>query len=259
MTEQDDLHLSTGAYALNSLEKHEKAAFEAYLAGSEVARTEVAEMSDTAALLGLSSRPVEPSPELKSAIMARLAVTGQLDTIPDTPGSPVATPTPPATAEPDARVRRLRNPLTMLIAAAAAVVLVATGAVIGLGAASKGPEGAQVDGLVELSAAEDLQQAVEAVHGGGTAKLIWSVDLKRSAMLIEGLPALQPDETYQLWYIDDAGATSAGTVTASGAGPTWRVLDGEMSGSDAVGLTVEPRGGSDEPTTDPLVVIGDAG
>jgi anti-sigma-K factor RskA len=40
-----------------------------------------------------------------------------------------------------------------------------------------------------------------------------------------------------------------------GESTAWRVLTGEMAAGDAVGVTVEPQGGSNQPTTTPIVDI----
>ena len=63
---------------------------------------------------------------------------------------------------------------------------------------------------------------------------------------------------YELWYIGESGARPAGTFSVSESGATWRVLDGDMVAGDMVGVTVEPRGGSEQPTTDPIVAIESA-
>lgn len=269
MTERDERQLLSGAYALNSLEKAERAEFEAILAQSEEVRTEVAELSEAAALLGASSPPVAPSPELKSNLMALIAVTPQLS--PTVPSRPVAVPsieqqrsirdlasTKPHSAEARAQASWYRKPLNVLVTAAAAIALVAGGFVLGQGISNPATQLAQANSLAELSAADDLQRSMSDVSGGGSATLVWSDALQRSAMLIEGLPELAADRVYQLWYIDESGATSAGTFTASSAGTTWRVLEGTNESADAVGLTIEPQGGSSEPTTTPIVVIEDA-
>jgi hypothetical protein len=39
------------------------------------------------------------------------------------------------------------------------------------------------------------------------------------------------------------------------SGTSWRVLDGAMHGGDSIGLTVEPEGGSQTPSTKPVVQI----
>ena len=87
---------------------------------------------------------------------------------------------------------------------------------------------------------------------------MWSNELSRSAILVEPLPALPVDRQYQLWYIDGSGARPAGTFDAPLGADAWQVLEGTMRVGDTVGVTVEPRGGSEAPTTDPIVVIESA-
>jgi anti-sigma-K factor RskA len=67
-----------GAYALHALDADETAEYERYLARSEQARIEAAELSDTAVALGLAAAPVQPSSALKANLMAQLASTPQL-------------------------------------------------------------------------------------------------------------------------------------------------------------------------------------
>ncbi len=259
MTERDELHLLSGAYALNALEHQEKTEFEAFIADSEELRTEVTGLSDTAVLLGLSSRPVTPSPELKSTIMDLLASTPQLS--PEPALRPVAAlddqrtidriasgaHVAPRRASGRASARWFTRTSTVLLSAAAAAALLVGGIALG---------SLQTDPLDQLATASDLQTEVTDVAGGGTATLIWSDDQRRSAMLLEDLPELSADEVYQLWYIDGSGATSAGVIAATG--DRLQLLEGDRSSDDSVGITVEPRGGSEAPTTDPIVVIGEA-
>lgn len=263
MTDQDDLHLLAGAYALGSLRGKEKADFEAYLAGSEEARAEVATLSDTAVRLAFATETVTPSPQLKAGLMAAIRTTPQLSpaaaepveaTEPAAAVELVETP-PRSNAERKARSRWFARPVTILVAAAAAVVLFAGGNLLGQATANPTAVQAQAASLVELSAAEDVQRAHSTVTGGGQATLIWSLDLRRSAVVIGKLPVLPAGKTYQLWYIDASGAKAAGTFESTDSGNTWRVLDGTMSGGDTVGVTVEPDGGSAQPTTKPIVAI----
>ena len=106
-----------------------------------------------------------------------------------------------------------------------------------------------------LTSAGDLQRASAEVAGGGEATLIWSLDQRKSAILVNGLPALSSGKTYQLWYIGGDGAIPAGTFEPTASATSWRVLDGAMSAGDTVGVTVEPKGGSSQPTTDPIVKL----
>ncbi|MCY7326505.1 MAG: anti-sigma factor [Microbacteriaceae bacterium] len=290
MTERDELHLLTGAYALNALDESERAAVDGHLAESEEARTEVTELSDTAAILGLASPPVTPSPEFKANLMALISVTPQLGSgrapqaETDAAVTPLVAVSPPPTeaadavptsedrasireiaagttrsAEARARARWYRRPITMLVAAAAAVALFAGGTVVGqqFTDANYQDAMAQAANLAELTAAPDVERSESPVSGGGTATLVWSESLQRWAMMFDALPELTGDRVYQLWYIGEAGAVSAGTFTASPE-QDWRILEGSIGEASAVGMTVEPEGGSEQPTTTPIVLIEDA-
>jgi anti-sigma-K factor RskA len=63
------------------------------------------------------------------------------------------------------------------------------------------------------------------------------------------LRALRSDEVYQLWTVHDGRTTSAGVM---GQGPGMMLVDG-IKGVEALAVTVEPKGGSKAPTTDPIL------
>lgn len=127
------------------------------------------EQAEIEAALGLAVPPVTPSPQLKANIMARVATTPQMP-------AEVAT----GAAELTAASRWFTRPVTMLVAAAAAIVLFAGGAFLGARfAASPDVETlayAQAQSLAVLTASADLQRESADVAGGGTATLIWSLD-----------------------------------------------------------------------------------
>jgi anti-sigma-K factor RskA len=144
------------------------------------------------------------------------------------------------------------------VAAAAAVALFVTGTVAGqaiYGNPNDDFAQQQASSLAEIEASPDSQRAAAQTATGQDATLVWSGELGLSAIIVEDLPALGDDEDYQLWYIGAAGPISAGTFDSDGSGTVWRVLDGTMTAGDTVGVTVEPKGGSEQPTTDPIVAI----
>ncbi len=116
----------------------------------------------------------------------------------------------------------------------------------------------QADALSAITSAADKQEAVADVAGGGTAKLVWSPTLATSAIIMRDVVPLTSSKVYELWYIDTAGARSAGLMTVGADGSSTQVLSGTMHAGDTIGVTVEPAGGSDGPTTDPVVVIASA-
>ena len=269
----------SGAYVLNALGAEEKAVYEEYLAGSDEARTEAAGLGDTALALGLAADPVQPSEGLKASLMAQLAATPQLPPLPvpeaapaqqSAPeaapaagvaeagvGMPAAAPAEPARSAAADRAQRrwFQRPAGMLVAAAAAVALFAGGTFVGQALNSNQFEQQQAAQLAEINAAPDAQRAATTTTDGQPATLVWSGELGLSALMVQNLPALAADQDYQLWYMNDAGAVPAGTFDSTGSGTVWRVLEGTMHAGDQVGVTVEPQGGSPQPTSAPIVAI----
>ena len=257
----------SGSYVLDGMDAGEREDFEALFADSAELRSEVTELTGTAALLGLAVVPVAPSPALKQNIMARLSQTPQLPRE-DAPVRALRV-LPALAPESDApmyssgsagaksRTRWYRRP-AVAIASAAAVLLI-VGGIVGANIAIQGANSSQqADALAAITAASDVQRAQASVSTGGTATLVWSLHLKKSVLIGKGLRALPAGKTYELWYISAAGTpTPAGLFESSGAS-ILQVLSGTMTKGDTVGVTVEPAGGSKAPTTKPIVAIASA-
>jgi anti-sigma-K factor RskA len=226
---------ASGAYALNALSSAERAEFEAAMAGSEQLRAEATELADTAVELGLSVAPEAPPASLRANLLAALDATPQRRS--ETP------------AEAKAR-RRWRTPLLRLGAVAASIALL-----VGLGFTVRAGLEAQAD-MVTAAQIEEIQSAFDSRRAtvdamGGSATLIWSESMHRAALMVDGMPKPPSGSTYALWYIGADGMTPAGTFDGDGG----VVLAGQMDAGDTVGVTVEPAGGSDAPTTDPIIMI----
>jgi hypothetical protein len=230
--------------------------------------TEAQEFEDVAAQLGLAAEPVEPSPALKAALFARLAETPQLAPeadvaaaqepaeMPAVAGTSAAPQPAETPAERRAQRRWFQRPGAILAAAAAAVILFVGGAFVGLTLAGGDTyQQQQSTALAALNAAPDTQRSTAPIAGGGTATLVWSAQLGQSALVATDLPKLADDKTYELWYIRGGEATPAGTMDSAGHVATWRILSGTMTAGDTVGMTIEPSGGSKQPTTKPIVAI----
>lgn len=257
----DDL---AAAYALNALTAAERARFEAE--ASPAARAEAAELADTAALI--ASDPVTPPPTLRASVLDAIAREPQLPAA--TPArhaaaasvEPVSVehhsswsgpvergrPSHPGPAERRATARW--RPLRAIGAIAAGAALLLGGVALGsqLGGDS------QYEALGAVVSADDAERTEVALPDGSTATVVWSAELGQSAILFDELSAPPEGSTYQAWYIDADGPRSAGTFDASGASTAF-LLDGSLTEGTAVGVTVEPDGGSDAPTTDPILVV----
>ncbi len=241
----------TGSYALGAVDPDEVATFEKHLAEHAETRNEATELSDTAVLLGLAVPPVAPPASLKASIMDQLDATPQLAA-----ESPAPPPLLAGPAETRARARWSSRPVVALASAAAVIGLIAGGGAIATSVFQNDQRQEQADLFAAINAASDSQRrSVELADG--TATLVWSDDLSASALIVDGLDPLPSDKDYELWYIGESGIRSAGILAADGS-RTWRVLEGSMEAGDIVGVTVEPRGGSEQPTTDPIITIESA-
>jgi len=90
---------------------------------------------------------------------------------------------------------------------------------------------------------------------GGSVTAVLSVRQHEAVVTTAGLPAPAASRIYQLWVMSPAGARSAGLLPASHAGSTSPVLAVAVQAGDRLGITVEPAGGTAQPTTTPVVVM----
>ncbi|MCS5721119.1 anti-sigma factor [Herbiconiux sp. CPCC 203407] len=267
----------TGAYALDAVDTGEREAFERAAGRSENLQAEADELRETALLLALSADPVAPSERLKIDLMAKIASTPQemptrsesrpaesapVDPQPQVAQSAEALPLAASStpAELKASRRWFSGPIGLVAGVAAAAALFIGGGFVGGALSPDAPVviDASATELAEITAASDSQRTTVELDGGTTATLVWSEELGRSAVVTDGLEPLPDDKVYEAWYIDSEGAVPAGTFTASGAGTAWHVLEGTMAAGATVGVTVEPAGGSETPTTDPVIVVESA-
>jgi hypothetical protein len=220
------------------------------------------EFADVRAALGLAVPPVAPSPALKEALMAAVAVTPQLPAaVPtstadraaamDAPAAPAA-----GSAAARAQARWFSRPALLVTAAAAAVALFVGGVLTADILRSSGSSATEQ--LATIVAAPDVTTTTAEVAGGATATLVASESVGLSAMVFDGLDPLSDDERYALWYITDGVPTPAGLFAVDGEGAVVQVLEGAFEAGTVVGVTVEPASGSPAPTSDPIVAIATA-
>ncbi|MCM3522974.1 anti-sigma factor [Curtobacterium sp. P97] len=161
-----------------------------------------------------------------------------------------------------ARRRWLQRPAAAL-SAAAAVAVVFLGVGLGVGTNFGQTEGTspgttQASGTLDsIYAASDFQRTTAKVPGGGSATVVWSHDVGKSAVILDGVEQAPQGKTYELWYIGSEGGeiVPAGLVDSARNGVHTAVLDGKLTPGAAIGMTVEPEGGSDQPTSTPLMAV----
>ncbi len=83
-----------------------------------------------------------------------------------------------------------------------------------------------------------------------TGMLVISQDGEHGTLIVDGLPALDSSQQYQLWLIQDGQRTSGGvfSVDSEGYGSLWIESPRPLVSYQGVGITIEPAGGSPGPT-----------
>jgi anti-sigma-K factor RskA len=176
-----------------------------------------------------------PPPELKNRVLAMAHETRQVS-----PASSVHLP----------RVGPRR-----LLAVAATVAVLAGGAGLGT-AAWENHEDAQ-QARIEATRITDVltdpnrTESAAQISGGGQATVVAAGG--SAVFAARDLPAAQPGKTYQLWVIGGNRIRSAGLLPVEdGAARAW--VTGVSPGS-SLAVSVEPDGGSEQPTTTPITNV----
>lgn len=219
---RDDL----AAYSLGALDERESALLEHHLESCEDCRERLRWLAPAVDLLPGSVEQRTPPPALRENLMAAVR----------------------AEAAPAPRVER-RSWLQgvrglMMRPAVGMAVLIVLVAGIGVGYALRGS--GSPDAGSELTKAEPLNDAVPV-----------SATLERtgdSATLhVHELPAISADEVYEVWVQRAGVMEPRSTFVLSMDGTAEAAVPGPLAGGEAVYVTREPRGGSRQPTTKPLL------
>lgn len=242
----EDLHQLVGAYVLHALPPDEEAAFDNHLAGCAACREEVAELS--AVTLELASvNEAEPSPGLRGRVLDRITHTEQEHTA-----------GPAATAPPGRRRHRL---LRVALAACLAVAAALGGVAVWQhqqadeARAEAAHERTRAAAVTDIITAQDATITTQRLDDGGDISVVASRAQGRAAVVAADLPHLGDGKVYELWYAAKTGdLRPAGLLPGSGGGHA-RVLRGSLEDVAAVGITAEPAGGSEQPTSEPLGIV----
>lgn len=251
----DDIHALIGAYALDAVTQAERAQFEGHLAACGHCRAELIELRETQAALG-GAVPATPPPALRSAVLDGITTVRQLPPIVDRDDDEPAAgrlPRPSRAARRRDLQSGTRTHLRRWLAAAAAAAVLLVGGIAWH--PWTGSEPATVSATQQVLHAPDAHRYVRHLEGA-TATVVFSPRLGRSVLTTANLSPAPAGHTYQAWYLTPAGkATSAGLVEPSRSGHSVTLLDGRADDTALIGVTVEPAGGSRQPTTKPIMTV----
>jgi anti-sigma factor RsiW len=255
---QAEVHTLTGAYVCDAIGPEERAAFEAHLSECEACETEVAELREVTAILGIAAAE-QPSANLKQLVDARIRVTRQQPPVvsAQTPETPQSATSAEGGQVSDPKRRSASRWAGWALAAALAGVV----AGLSVHAASQQRQitsiSAQASAMQQLLSAPDATTVHASASSGGQGVVVYSRSRGEAAVVLTGLPTLPSGRTYQLWLMDSAGAATARSIGLVGGSGTSNspVLADALDSATTVGLTIEPAGGSAKPTTTPIMVV----
>lgn len=239
--------------------------------------------SETAALLGASLRPVGPPAAIRASLLETIAREPQTERVDQADhtaekeagdrdavgGSNGGSGSDGDSVDSevlslDAHRRRRSAWRAGLLRAAAAVVLLGVG--IGVGRWSvRGAVDEAMDSMASsmastqhyahLNQAQDVQRVTDTMSDGHVATLTWSRDMSMTALT---LPAAMKESaggrSLQVWLKEGETTTSLGVYDPrDGAG--FSFLDVMPKPGQQIVITMEPAGGSAQPTTPPLVTL----
>ena len=205
-------------YVLGGMDPIERAAFEAefepHRAGCRRCTKLYRELSEVGTSLALTAPPVQPPAGLEDRIVELATGRAEPSNVRRFPGGPL---------------RRAR-------VAAAAVALVVVGWIAG---SLTGREASPLR-VAALSGSTSGELAVAFVPGSD-----------RAVVVGHALPTPPGDRVYQLWVRSEGGMLPGPTFSPSG-GTVLTEVRFPTADYDLVAITVEPPGGSAQPTSDPI-------
>ena len=260
-----DIHALVGAYAIDALEPSERTSFEEHLATCADCRAEVQSLREAAALLAETSA-VEPPPALRERLLDDIKTVRPLPPLVqhDQPAvraesSSGAPPVASSVAEPvsldAARRRRFRPALAAAAAVAAAVAAVIVGGVVVTQPWDNNQSTEQ-----QLTAADRVlgdpgaQHVTQEFPDGATATVVRSKEEGKAVLVTAKMPPPPEGKVYELWLRTPKGVMMPAGLMPVKADQTV-LLKGEATDATAVGITVEPVGGSDKPTSAPIAMF----
>lgn len=234
-----DIHALSGAYAIHAVDELEQAQFERHLEGCPECRAEVDSFREAAALLaGLTAVEAGDTTDLRDRVLA---------------ATRTVRPLPPETGrrQPAPSARSRWQPA---LVAAAAVVAVGIGVGISVWPDDGGPDSSVTLTASERVLADTAADRVAVDVGEARATLVRSRSAGRAVLVTEKMPPAPKGKDYQLWFQSPAGDMVPAGLMPRRSDQTV-LLKGDATTATAVGITVEPEGGSDKPSGDPIVLF----
>ncbi|WP_329278937.1 anti-sigma factor [Streptomyces sp. NBC_01451] len=265
---REDLHSLAAPYALDALDPDERRRFEKHLSRCDSCTAEVRLLSEDAVRLAWSTAAPPPF-AMRDRVLSAVRATPQESpghSASRAPGRPAEAPRrrshqlpahvwgtePPPPVRRAPRMRPMFAPLATLTAAAALVVA-ALFAVQNTQTQDKlDTAQAQAREIADVLSAPDARATSDRDAQGQGITAIASASEGRAVVTLSGYGELPSDRVRQLWLMrPDVQPRSLGLFK----GDTPLVATGLDKSATSLAVTVEPDGGSEQPTSAPVVQL----
>ncbi|MFD6323625.1 anti-sigma factor domain-containing protein [Streptomyces sp. NPDC058442] len=260
---REDLHSLAAPYALDALESTERVRFEKHLSSCRRCAAEVRVLAEDAVRLAWSTAAPAP-PALRDRVLAAVRTTPQdpaPEAVPGVPGQTraQAPQLPPHVwgAEPVPRARERRRmplfvPFATVTAAAALVVASLFAVQAGRTQDELNAERDRSREIAHVLAAPDARASSGRDARGGTIGVVASVSAGSAVVTLGGYGNPPNGRVRQLWLMrPGAEPRSLGLFEAD-----TPLVASDLDGSaTSLAVTVEPDGGSPQPTSQPVVQL----
>jgi anti-sigma-K factor RskA len=240
--QRHELHTLSGSYAVDAVPGAEFEEFERHLKRCPSCAAEVRGLRETAARLALAAAGPPPA-GMRERVLAAAGRTRQL---------------PPLTEDRVVRRRPRRVWLPRLSVAVAAVSLVAA-VVLGITQAVTlnrlDNADAHSRAIAAVLAAPDAQIMTKQTSLGGSVTAVVAPRERDMVITASGLPRLAGARVYELWMMGPSGARPSGLLSTPQNGHSAPVLASGLTAGLRLGITIEPAGGTAQPTTSPILTM----
>jgi len=227
----DELRDDLAAYALGALEEGEAARLRLHLDTCEDCRRDLRRLESAVELLPRTVEQLEPPPRLRESLMDVVRA--------ESPGT-----------APEPRRRAvagwwrglglsLWRPATAVTAAAMLIVGVVAGYLI------HEPGDSSNSTTLAARAAPPAARATGVLERDGDSGIL----------RVEGMPSLASNQVYEVWVRRDGELAPSSLFVPRSNHSADAAVPEQLNGADAVLVTKEPRGGSRQPTSPPLLSV----
>jgi anti-sigma-K factor RskA len=247
---RSDLHSLAAPYALDALEPHEHKRFEKHLRRCDNCAEEVRALREDAVRLAWSTAAPAPTAMRNRVLMA-------VRTTPQEPAAFAESQARARAQRPQPRARRSGfSPFLIPLASTTAAAALVVAALFGMQAARTqdqlDQERAQAREIAHVLAAPDARATAGRDAQGQGISVVASASQRTAVVTAAGLGVPSNGGVHQLWLMrPEVKPQSLGLLD----GDTPLIATGLNKNATSLAVTVEPSGGSPQPTTAPVVQL----